>query len=98
MTDTTLTELLEKVADGIGELYAAARSDWAAANPEHIGLFGENIKTWRGAYLEGCKDMAEKVGGCVGETNKHAFQQMVEAAFKKHDALISQSAVLEGET
>lgn len=75
---------LERMAKGIGEMYAAAVTDHAEAGPEEIGLEGVHIKTWRKAYAEGCKDMAEKVGSFVPISDQAMFKIAVLESFKAH--------------
>lgn len=75
-----------KIAEAIGELYAAALSDYAAVGYEEIGLHGIPIKVWREAYAEGVKDMAGNVAACFGGDS---YKPEVMAAFERHRALLN---------
>lgn len=82
---------LERLAEGIGELYAAARHDYAMASWDDIGLHGVPIKHWREAYVEGCKDMAGKVASALDEAEREVFVVAVREALDRHEKLLAAS-------
>lgn len=58
-----------KISKAMGELYGAAAKDVEAADPADVGLNGMPVRGWREAYLEGCKDMADRVGSQFPPSN-----------------------------
>jgi hypothetical protein len=79
-------ELIARLADGVGEHFAAAMHDHESANPEDVGLHGVPIKAWREGYAEGCKDMGGTVLRLLAldEAGTKAFQARALASLKKH--------------
>jgi hypothetical protein len=80
---------LKRIAEKIGELYAAARYDFAIASPDDIGFGGVPIKTTREAYVDGCKDMAQAVCASLDAADREEFTAAVREALDKHERLLA---------
>lgn len=93
-------EYLQPVIDYIGTLLNAARADLKAADPADVGMSGIPITAWRGAYLEGCRDMASGVLSRLPEGIREQAIAEVKAALSKatpSDASQADSNTMSGE-
>lgn len=79
----------DKIAEYLGELYAAAQHDLKTANPADVGIGGVPVVGWRQAYVEGCKDMVEGVVTRVPDQQREEVKTAVLAAFEAETARLS---------
>lgn len=67
----------------IGELCAAAHHDYVTADQSDVGLNGMHIASWRQAYWEGCKDMADGILTRVPEAHRDELKEFIRAVFSE---------------
>lgn len=80
-------KMSEDVLSYIGELCGSAWKDMSDADPADVGLYGVPIKQWRGAYYEGCKDMADGIVTRIPDADRPEAITTIKAAYDKaaHD-------------
>lgn len=72
-----------EIAHYIGELCAAAHHDHVNADRSDVGLNGVHIASWRQAYFEGCKDMADGILSRVPEAQREELKEFIRSVFSE---------------